>query len=115
MPTPSPAAPSVPAVVPRCAECVAELTGSRSKLFCSPSHKIAFRNRAKIRGQTAAPFLMAAALARHAPSDAGRYATRQMWALAAKWNREDRAAARMSATEFAAIRMAAKWEACDLG
>lgn len=105
--------PAAPAPVPRCAECLTELTG-RSKLFCSRAHETRFRNREKVRGQTAVKFLQAAALARHAPSDVGRYATRQMWALAKRWNDEDARAGRMNATAYAALKMGAKWSACDL-
>lgn len=99
--------------VPRCAECGEAISGKRATLFCSAVHKTVYRNRMKVRGQTILSFVLAAAQARHAPSDAGRYATRQMWALAAKWNREDREAGRMPALSLVELRRAVKWQACD--
>lgn len=97
----------------RCANCPKTIPEGRRSLFCSPACKKGWFARSLKRGQVVAPFVQAAALARHAPSDVGRYSTRMMWALARKWNAQDAAAGRMNATDYAKRRMDAKWAACD--
>lgn len=101
-PTPSSPAPysKFPPVKRTCAECsVAFETKSRTKLFCSPAHKLIFHNRNAARGKVLAPLAMAWR-GRRGGDDVAKRAFQQMNKRLDEWNAEDREAGRMSMAEF---------------
>lgn len=83
-----------------CAECgVSFETKSRTKLFCSPAHKLIFHNRNAARGKVLTPLAMAWR-GKRGGTDMAKLAFQQMNKRLDEWNAEDLAAGRMSMAEF---------------
>lgn len=76
-------------------------------MFCCPAHRTAYHNRATVRGRVLVPLAMAARVTRdgsRGDKDTGKRAARQARALMQRYVEEDRAAGRMPADEYAAMR-----------
>lgn len=100
----------------RCPECgvpPGHTSNGRPKVFCSLTCKRAFHNRNYQRGFASAGLIQAWRASR-GKSDVARWAYREMAALADLWNREDRAAGRMSMADYLEAKAKADWRAVDL-
>lgn len=83
-----------------CPECGQSFeTKSRTKLFCSSAHKLAFHNRCAARGKVIIPLAMAWRGGRGA-GDTAKRAFMRMSTLLDGWNAEDRAAGRAPMLDF---------------
>ncbi|MCP3730418.1 hypothetical protein M9978_08250 [Sphingomonas sp. MG17] len=76
-------------------------------MFCSPAHKRAWHNRDTVRGARLAPLAIASHSTRggtRGDKDTGRDARRAAEQLMRQWDADDRAAGRMRAIEYVALR-----------
>ena len=96
----------------RCPECLAAVkpsvaAGNRN-MFCCPEHRVAYVNRNTVRGRSFVALAMAARMTRDGTRgelrETGKRAARQARALQQQWIDEDRAAGRMLADEYCALR-----------
>ncbi|MFZ4687883.1 MAG: hypothetical protein ACOYLS_01465 [Polymorphobacter sp.] len=102
-----------------CAECGAVLARAYGKrnMFCGRPHQLAFANRMTVRGRVLTPLAIAAYKTRNGsrgtagrPADAerhkaaGKAAAHRMRQLIDRWDDEDRAAGRMLAIDYCALR-----------
>lgn len=77
------------------------------QLFCKPVHKNAWETRQRLRGLQFLTFGVAARVTRNGSrgdKETGKRAGRDADFLIAQWREEDRAAGRMSQSEFAGLR-----------
>jgi hypothetical protein len=95
----------------RCPECLAAVKPSAGagfrNMFCCPEHRVAYHNRATVRGRVLVPLVMAARLTRdgsRGDTVTGKRAARQARTLMQRYAEEDRAGGRMPADEYAALR-----------
>lgn len=91
----------------RCAECLAPVDTSKDerKMFCSDAHRTAFHNRQTVRGRKAMPLVIVERQTRggwskHKRAGVGIAARKRLRKLIAIWIAEDKAAGRMSMTEY---------------
>ena len=106
--TASAVVPASPALQPKsgCPECGADV--KRGAMFCSNDHKTAFHNRMTVRGRVLAPLAMAVRLTRggtRRAADAGKWARGEAEQQMDRWSAEDRAAGRMAADDYIALRI----------
>ena len=99
-----------PIAYPRqhCPECMIEFAPAHARpIFCSGAHQANFQNRMTVRGRVLAPLAIAAHITRGGTRDdktTGREARRDAEHLMRRWASEDKAAGRMSATAYMALR-----------
>jgi hypothetical protein len=91
----------------RCAECLAPVDTSKDerKMFCKDAHRTAFHNRQTVRGRKAMPLVIVERQTRggwskHKRASVGIAARKRLRKLIAIWIAEDKAAGRMSMTEY---------------
>jgi hypothetical protein len=98
----------------QCPECLARFAPLQARqLFCSVEHKAAFHNRATVRGRSLTPLVMAARITRggsRGDTVTGCKARRDSQQLMDRWAIEDRAAKRMSMTDYVRLRLAKGFE-----
>jgi hypothetical protein len=97
-----------PRATATCPECGAAFQRAQwRQLFCSPSHKADFHNRATARGRVLTPLVMAARQTRggsRGDTETGRAARADADFLIQRWTVEDREAGRMSMVDYVALR-----------
>ncbi len=110
-PPPSPHRnPQLAGAVRPCPECGASFDVPESnprKMFCTDPHRVAWNNRMTVRGRVLTPLVMAERITRSGyerDKSAGILARQQSRRLMDKWVKEDRAAGRMAADTYFAIR-----------
>ena len=93
---------------PECGEVFQPIAGQARQLFCTPAHKQAFQQRARIRGRALLPLQMAARITRggsRGNASVGIRARQDAEQLIDRWVAEDREAGRMSAVDYIALRL----------
>lgn len=92
-----------------CPECSQPFAPSQLRqLFCTADHKAAYHNRATVRGRVLTPLIMAARITRggsRGDTETGKRARQDAEQLIERWVAEDRAAGRMSAVDYVALRL----------
>jgi hypothetical protein len=93
----------------RCPECRALVDTSADwrKMFCSEAHRVAFHNRATVRGRKLVPLVMAERITRSGycrDKATGILARQRSRQLMDKWAQDDRAAGRMAMDDYVATR-----------
>lgn len=108
-------APHTPEIAPkgsrRCPECLVAVEASQASggrnMFCCSRHRVEHANRMTVRGRRLTALAMASRLTRGGSrrnKGAGKSARRIADKLLDRWNAEDRAAGRMPADEYHALR-----------
>ncbi|WP_233420084.1 hypothetical protein [Sphingomonas paucimobilis] len=92
----------------QCPECMAHFKPQdQRQLFCSTEHRVAWNNRATVRGRVLTCYSMAARQTRdgtRGDRDTGKRAAQISHDLMQRYRDEDREAGRMDAVSFAALR-----------
>lgn len=96
----------------RCPECLAAVAPSNAagnrNMFCCSAHRVAWHNRATVRGRVLVPLIMAARVTRDGTRgnrrETGKRAASDARRLMQRYAEEDREAGRMPPDEYAALR-----------